>query len=174
MLFGKSKENYKDKKSIIIYFSRADENYAVGYIDKGNTEVIAEYIRDLTGAELFKVEPKDKYASDYKTCVREAVERIRSHNAPIVKELPDLSSYEVIYIGSPVYCGKMPEEMVTALKDRDFTGKIIRPFVTHEGSGLANIPKEIKEVCKGATVLDGLEVKGSTVNSAKDKVESWI
>lgn len=53
----------------------------------------------------------------------------------------------------------MPEEMVTALKDRDFTGKIIRPFVTHEGSGLANIPKEIKEVCKGATVLDGLEVK---------------
>ena len=53
-----SQENYKDKKSIIIYFSRADENYAVGYIDKGNTEVIAEYIRDLTGAELFKVDLK--------------------------------------------------------------------------------------------------------------------
>ena len=42
MLFGK-KENYEDKKSIIIYFSRADENYSVGYLDKGNTEVIAEY-----------------------------------------------------------------------------------------------------------------------------------
>lgn len=68
----------------------------------------------------------------------------------------------------------MPEEMVTALKDRDFTGKIIRPFVTHEGSGLASIPKEIKEVCKGATVLDGLEVKGSTVNSARNRVEDWI
>lgn len=54
MLFGKSKENYKDKKSIIIYFSRADENYAVGYIDKGNTEVIAEYIRDLTGANFLR------------------------------------------------------------------------------------------------------------------------
>ena len=42
-LFGGNKESYKDKKSLVIYFSRADENYAVGYIDKGNTEYIAEY-----------------------------------------------------------------------------------------------------------------------------------
>ena len=52
--------NYKDKKSLIIYFSRADENYFGGsmkYIDKGNTEVVAEYIRDITEAVMFKVEP---------------------------------------------------------------------------------------------------------------------
>ena len=44
-------------KSLIIYFSRADENYAVGYIDKGNTEIVAEYMQELTGADMFKVEP---------------------------------------------------------------------------------------------------------------------
>ena len=44
-------------KSLIIYFSRADENYAVGYIDKGNTEIVAEYVQELTGADMFKVEP---------------------------------------------------------------------------------------------------------------------
>lgn len=43
------------KKSIIIYFSRADENYAVGYINKGNTEVIAEYIKEYTNSDIFKV-----------------------------------------------------------------------------------------------------------------------
>ena len=42
----------KDKKSLIIYFSRADENYAVGYVDKGNTEIVAEYVQELTGAVL--------------------------------------------------------------------------------------------------------------------------
>lgn len=174
MLFGKNKQNYKDKKSIIIYFSRADENYAVGYIDKGNTEVIAEYIRDLTGAELFKVEPKNKYASDYDTCIEEAKDRQNTHDAPIVEEVPDLSSYEVIYVGAPVYWGDLPEEMVTALKDIDFTGKIIRPFTTHEGSGLGNIPNELKRVCKGATVTDGLAIRGSSVNSARNRVEDWI
>ena len=52
-------------KSIIIYFSRADENYFGGslkYIEKGNTEVIAEFIQDLTGADMFKVEPLVPYS----------------------------------------------------------------------------------------------------------------
>ena len=174
MLFENVKENYKDKKSIVIYFSRADENYSVGYIDKGNTEVIAEYIRDIIGAELFKMEPSIPYAKDYDTCIVEAKDRQLSHNAPIASPVPDVSTYEVIYIGAPVYWGVMPEELVKALKDIDFSGKVIRPFVTHEGSGLASIPNQIKTICVGATILDALEVRGSAVYLAKDKVEKWI
>ena len=173
MLFGK-KEDYKGKRSLIIYFSRADENYSVGFINKGNTEVIAEYIRDLTGADMFKIEPAKPYAKDYDTCINEAKERQASHNASIKENIPDISSYEVIYIGSPVYWGDMPEELVTALKNVDFTGKVIRPFVTHEGSGLANIPSQIKEVCKGAEVMNGLAIRGSAVGSSKNKVEEWL
>ena len=51
--------------SLIIYFSRADENYAVGYIEKGNTEYIAEFVKELTDADIFKVEPAVPYAKDY-------------------------------------------------------------------------------------------------------------
>ena len=65
-------------------------------------------------------------------------------------------------------------EKKEVLKDIDFTGKVVRPFVTHEGSGLANIPSQIKKVCRGAEVIDGLAVKGSLVNSSKDKVGAWI
>ena len=161
-------------KSIIIYFSRADENYAVGLIEKGNTEVIAEYIKELTGADIFKVEPKVSYSKDYQTCVEEAGEKQKTHHAPIVSPVPDLSLYDVIYIGSPVYWGYMPEELVTALKEIDFTGKTIRPFVTHEGSGLARIPSQIQEICYGAHVSRGLAIKGSQVKSAKEQVAAWI
>ena len=63
---------------------------------------------------------------------------------------------------------------IQALKNVDFSGKVIRPFVTHEGSGLANISSQIKEVCKGAEVTEGFAVKGSLVNSSKDEVEKWI
>ena len=176
-LFGGTKQNLKDKKSIIIYFSRADENYFGGemrYVEKGNTEVIAEYISDIISCEMFKVEPLVPYSENYMECIEEAKVRTRNHNAPIKEAVPDISSYEVIYVGAPVYWGGMPEELFTALKGLDFTGKIIRPFVTHEGSGLSNIPNQLKNICIGATVESGLAVSGSTVNSAKSKVENWI
>ena len=176
-LFGGNKENYKDKKSIIIYFSRADENYfggAMKYIEKGNTEVIAEYIRDIVGADIFKVEPQIPYSADYMQCIEEAKVRTRNHTAPIKENVPDLSSYEVIYVGSPVYWGGMPEELFTALKGLDYTGKTIRPFVTHEGSGLSSIPNQLKDICIGAKVESGIAITGSMVNSAKSKVENWL
>ena len=91
----------KDKKSLIIYFSRADENYFGGemkYIDKGNTEVIAEYIRDIVGADMFKVEPLTPYSDDYKQCIEESKVRTRNHNAPIKESVPDISSYRSLLV----------------------------------------------------------------------------
>lgn len=165
------------RKSIAIYFSRADENYFDGemkYIDKGNTEIIAEYIKDLTGADLFKVEPLNPYSEKYMECIEEAKVRTREHNAPIKESIKDISQYEIIYIGSPIYWGGMPEEMFTALKPLDFKGKIIKPFTTHEGSGLSGVPRQLNEICLGATILDGLAIMGSQVNNSKTKVEEWI
>lgn len=167
----------KDKKSLIIYFSRADENYFGGemrYIDKGNTEVIAEYIRDIVKADMFKVEPLNPYPADYMECIEEAKVRTKEHNAPIKDSVPDISEYEVIYVGSPIYWGGMPEELFTALKGLDYSGKIVRPFTTHEGSGLSGVPRQLKEICVGAEVLDGLAITGSQVNNSKQKVEEWI
>ena len=162
----------KDKKSLIIYFSRADENYSVGYVEKGNTEIVAEYLQEIIGADMFKVEPLVPYAKDYRTCIEEAKERIG--NAPIKEEVGDISSYEVIYIMSPIYWGTYAPEMETALKDLDFTGKTIRIITTHEGSGLANVPSDVKKVCKGANVLDdALAIKGSTAKDSKSKLEEW-
>lgn len=68
----------------------------------------------------------------------------------------------------------MPEELFTELKDLNFEEKIIRPFTTHEESGLSSVPAQLKQICKGATVLSGLAIQGSQVNSSKPKVESWI
>ena len=160
-------------KTLIIYFSRADENYAVGYIDKGNTEIVAEYVQELTGADMFKVEPAVPYAKDYMTCIKEAKQRIG--NAPIKEELTDISGYDTIFVMSPIYWGTYAPEMETALKGLDFTGKTVRVISTHEGSGLASMVSDVKRICKGGIVdTKGLAIVGSQAKTAKSKVKSWL
>lgn len=160
-------------RSLVIYFSRADENYAVGWINKGNTEYIAEFVQELTGADLFKVEPAVPYAADYNTCIREAKQRIG--NAPIKEKLADISAYDTIYIMSPIYWGTYAPEIETALEGLDFTNKRVRIVSTHEGSGLAGMPRDVKRMCKGADVdMKGLAIQGSQAKNAKQKVTDWL
>ena len=160
-------------KSLIIYFSRADENYAVGYIDKGNTEIVAEYVQELTGADMFRVEPLVSYAKDYMTCIKEAKKRIG--NAPIKEKPADISAYDTVFVMSPIYWGTYAPEMETALEGLDFSGKTVRVISTHEGSGLANMVSDVKRVCRGANVLkNGLAIQGSQARSSRSKVAEWL
>ena len=160
-------------KRLIIFFSRADENYAVGTIDKGNTEIVAEFVAELTGAELFKVEPLVPYAKDYNTCIKEAKQRIG--NAPIKEKPTDISAYDTIYVMSPIYWGTYAPEMETALTGLNFTGKTVRVISTHEGSGLGSMVSDVKRLCVGANVQkNGLAIKGSQAKTSKQKVAEWL
>lgn len=160
-------------KSLIIYFSRADENYAVGYIDKGNTEIVAEFVQELTGADMFKVEPLVPYAKDYSTCIQEAKKRIG--NAPIKEKLSDISAYNTVFVMSPIYWGTYAPEVETALDGLDFTDKTVRVISTHEGSGLASMVSDVKRICPGANVMkNGLAIRGSQAKNSKAKVAEWL
>ena len=160
-------------KSLIIYFSRADENYSVGWIDKGNTEIVAGFVQELTGADMFKVEPAVPYAADYNTCIKEA--KLRVGNAPIKEKPGDISVYDTIFVMSPVYWGTYAPEMETALTGLDFSGKTIRVISTHEGSGLAGMVSDVKRICVGADVRNnGLAIVGSQAKNSKQKVSDWL
>ena len=164
-------------RSLVIYFSRPGNNWAVGYIEKGNTEVIAEYIKEFTGADLFECHPKRPYSDDYMACTEEAMAYKKQNARPELKKyLDDISAYDVIYIGGPIYWGELPYEVYTELDRLDFTGKIVKPFATHEGSGLGSIENVLKKKCAGAIVKNGLAVQGSAVNSemAKKQVKDWV
>lgn len=159
--------------NLIIYFSRADENYKVGYVEKGNTEIVAEYLKDLVGADMFKIEPLVPYAKDYATCIKEAKDRVG--NAPIKDNLNDLSIYKTIYILTPVYWGTYAPEVETAIKSLDFKGKRVRVITTHEGSGLANVISDIEKNCKGADVdKNGLAICGHEAKDSLEKIKEWL
>ena len=164
-------------KSMVIYFSRPGNNWAVGYIEKGNTEVVAEQIRDLTGADLFKCDPVKPYSEDYTKCTEEAMAYKRQNARPALKAyLDDISAYDVIYVGGPIYWGELPYEVYTELDRLNFAGKTVKPFATHEGSGLGSVERVLKEKCKGAAVKKGLAIRGGEVNTAraKEQIRAWV
>lgn len=164
-------------KSLIIYFSHTGENYmsdGIKNIDKGNTEIVADYLKEITGADLFKVEPTKEYPYNYRECCDVAKEEIDNNSRPSVKKLlENLNDYNVIYIGGPIWWGHYPTPMFTVLEKLDFTGKNVYPFSTHEGSGLGSVESDIKKICVGATIKEGLAIRGSDAKTSKAKIESW-
>lgn len=163
---------------LVAFYSRANENYFGGnlkYIEVGNTETIAKMIAQLTGADLFKIEQKIPYAKDYRTCIAQAKKDLIDNARPEILDMPsNLEQYDEIYLGYPNYWGTMPMAVYTFLESFNFKGKIIHPFCTHEGSGLSSTIDDIRKMVDGATVAEGLSIKGSEVNEAKSIVEEWI
>ena len=163
---------------LIAFYSRADENYFGGayrVIPVGNTEKAARMLAELTGADLLKIEQKVPYSANYQQCIAEAKRDLQANARPELTALPEnLDAYDEIYLGYPNYWGTMPMAVYTFLEHYDFTGKVIHPFCTHEGSGLSNTVRDIEKSAKGAVVKPGLAIHGSNVDSAQDKLKGWF
>ena len=163
---------------LIVFYSRADENYFGGqyrYISVGNTERAAKIIAEKTGADLFKIEQEIPYAADYNTCIEQAKKDKKENARPKIISLPEnLDDYDEIYLGYPNYWGTMPMAVYTFLEAYDFNGKKIHPFCTHEGSGFSSSEQDIRKAAKGAEVTKGLAIVGSFVDSANRQIESWV
>ena len=164
--------------ALIAYYSRAGENYFGGAyrrIAVGNTEKAANMLAELTGGELYKIEQEQPYSEGYKTCIAEAKADLQKKARPEVLNLPDdLDAYDEIYLGYPNYWGTMPMAVFTFLEHFHFSGKTIRPFCTHEGSGMGSSRKDIMTLCPGANVEEGLAIRGGSVNRSKKDIENWL
>ena len=163
---------------LIVYFSRAGENYlngAIKNLEVGNTEIAAKMMSEITGGDLFQIVPVHEYSTDYNACIAEAQDDQRRDARPDLKVYPDsLDEYDTIYLGYPNYWGTMPMCVFTFLEHFDFAGKTIKPFCTHEGSGMGHSEADIRRLCPGAKVETGLAIHGADVSHAKKSIEKWI
>jgi len=163
---------------LIAFYSRAGNNYISGDIktlDIGNTEVVANIIKNLIDADLFKIEQEKAYSDDYNICTREAQQDQINGKRPKLKHYPDsIDCYDEIYLGFPNYWGTMPMAVFTFLEHYDFSGKTIYPFCTHEGSRMGTSVEDIKRLCPKANVKVGLAIRGSETTKSKEIIEKWI
>ena len=161
-------------KTLVVFFSHAGENYSVGNIEVGNTKIVADYISEFTGAEQFEIVAEKDYDMPYNKLIQVAKGEANKGELPAYKGDIDVSKYDTIFIGGPIWWGTYPQVMFTFFRDHDLNGKTIIPFVTHEGSGLASTVSDIKKAWPNATVKEGFAIYGHEVRTGKVKVETWI
>lgn len=163
-------------KCLVAFYSRAGENYVNGQLKQleiGNTELAARAVAKQTGGELFKLEQAAPYSKDYNECIEQAKADQKSGARPELKSHPaSLDDYDIIYLGFPNYWGTMPMAVWTFLERFDFSGKTIKPFCTHEGSGMGNSVSDIKKLCPGANVEKGMAIHGG--NYSEKEIEKWV
>lgn len=162
-------------KSIVIFFSNAGDNYSVGNIEVGNTKIVADYISEIAGAEQFEIVTHKYDGMDYTPLTRLAQEEANKGELPPYEgSAPDLSQYDTVFIGGPVWWGTYPQVMFTLFKDINLDGKTVYPFTTHEGSGLASCVSDVKKAFPKANVKNGFSIYGHEVRTEKAKVEKWL
>ena len=162
-------------KSIVIFFSHAGDNYSVGVIDTGNTKIVADYISEITGADQFEIVTHKYDGMAYTPLIELAKKEAAAGELPPYEgTAPDLSGYDTVFIGGPVWWGTYPQVMFTLFKDINLDGKTVIPFTTHEGSGLASCASDVRKAFPKAKVTGEFSIYGHEVRGGKAKVEKWL
>ena len=171
----KSSNKNHMNKSIVIFFSHAGDNYSVGNIEVGNTKIVADYITEITGADQFEIITNKYDGMAYTPLINLAKEEANKGELPPYEgTAPDLSQYDTVFIGGPVWWGTYPQVMFTLFKDINLDGKTVIPFTTHEGSGLASCASDVKKAFPKAKVTGEFSIYGHEVRTGRAKVEKWL
>ena len=152
------------RKILVAYFSRS-----------GNTREIASQIQKSADGDIFEVQAVKPYPSDYDAVVKQARQELESGYKPALKtKIENIKSYDLVFIGYPIWWSTFPAPVKTFLSENDLSGKTIVPFCTHEGSGLGRRAMDISKLYPKSTVLDGIAIRGKDVKTAQNKVSECL
>ena len=166
-------------KMLVVYFSRADENWQVGYVERGNTAIMVDYIKELADVDVFEIVPEVPYPSAYDECIAYVnnIEIPQNLRPKYKNDITNIADYETIFVGGPIWWGKPPMIIRTFLEAHsELKDKTLIPFGTHGGSGVGSYTTLLKEYFPNATILESLGISGASIRDASSKgtVESWL
>ncbi len=145
------------------------------YSYSGNTRYAAEQIQKATGGDLFEIKPVKAYPADYNACVDQAKKEINAGFKPeLADKVKEFAQYEVIFVGTPNWWSTMAPPVAAFLAGYDFSGKIVIPFVTHGGGGMARCEKDMQKACSKAIFGKGGAFTGRNIRNSGDAIANWV
>lgn len=163
---------------LLAYFSRAGENYWEGGrrdLDTGSTKVVAQMIAEQIDCDQFEILAVDPYSHAYDPTV-ERNRREQNENArpAIDGDLPDLTEYDTVLLGCPVWNTQAPMIICTFLDGTNaLAGKVVAPFLTY-AVGEGSVFADYAAYCSDARIQDGLAIRGEEAHDARATVEVWL
>lgn len=186
---GQGTETAAESRVLIAYFSRwGNTDYSEnvdastsasivveGTEQYGTTGYMAKQIQDVTGGDLYLIQTEKTYSTDFQEVVDQGHQETNEGTLPALKSVPvDMSGYDVIFVGYPVWATDAPRAIHSFLQSYDLTGKTVIPFCTHDGYGAGHSYSTIAGLCPGAETLNGLAVEAEDVPGAAGQVTDWI
>lgn len=145
-------------------------------LSPGNAELIANWIAEETGGDLFSIKTQNKYSSDYDECLNQArKERDNNERPALVERVNSIDDYDVIFLGFPNWWYTCPMAVFTFVESYDLSGKTIIPFCTHGTGGLSRTIRDLKKLLPdNCEVLEPIGVYRPEVKNSKSKVLDWL
>lgn len=141
----------------------------------GSTRYVAEIIREATGGDLFEIRTVRTYPGSHEALI-DAAKREHDDGArpELASHVGNLKEYDAVFVGFPNWWYDMPMPLYSFFDEYDFSGKTIIPFCTHGGSRFSGAIKTIRELEKGAKVLDGYAIARNDVADSKEGILKWL
>ena len=153
-----------------------DAETSASVLSPGNAELIANWIAEETGGDLFSIKTQNKYSSDYDECLNQArKERDNNERPALVERVNNIDDYDVIFLGFPNWWYTCPMAVFTFVESYDLEGKTIIPFCTHGTGGLSRTIRDLKNLLpENCEVLEPIGVYRPEVKNSKSKVLDWL
>ena len=163
-------------KIAIVYYSQSQVQ---------NTALVAKWIQKQVGGDLFPLEMVEPYPEPYGETLKLAGKHHKEGTRPPLKSIPDLTGYDIVFFGSPIWYSTYAPPVATFLDANKLVGKTLAPFCTHGGGGAGKFFADVAKACPSAKVLDGLTIRGSnqverrlgtgvTTHHTEDDVVAWL
>lgn len=147
-------------RTLVVYYTRS-----------GNTETLANTVHSVSGGDIKRIYTVNAYPENYSECLAQVrQEQATDYRPPITVDLDDISQYDTILLGYPIWYSSIPTPVVTFLAKYDFSGKTIIPFCTSGSTGISGSLSRIRELCPNSTVKSGFRGTASTSETEVEKL----
>lgn len=141
----------------------------------GHTKQIAEEIHNQVGGDLFEIQPEMPYTDDINELSGIALREQRENARPAVgTHVENMDQYDVVFVGYPCWWSNMPMPVFTFLEEYSFDGKTVVPFTAYGENVFGRSLDSIKEIVRGAAILDGLAVQEHHMQDLSERVAAWL
>ncbi len=152
------------KKTLVIYYSQT-----------GATRQVAQEFAKLLDADTLRIDVQQPYNGTYQETIARCLQERENNELPTLNDLNiDITGYDTIFLGYPIWFGTYAPPVAALVKDVDFTGKTIVPFCTFGSGGLGSSAKHLEAALPNAEILPGYGVRNARLAKAAAEVERFL